>query len=234
MKKILFWFVIVLATFCLVSCNHDMSNENERLWTFKENEVSCSVEEYNERNGSSSVVIPSTYNGKPVTSIGSFAFSGCSGLTEIVIPSSVTSIGRFAFSDCSGLSEIVIPSSVTSIGPFAFSGCNDLSIVFAEGMKSIPEEALSEASGIVSVSIPSSVTSIGRSAFFDCSGLSEIVIPSSVTSIGPFAFFGCSVLTSIVYSGTKAQWNSIAIDLGWDSNTGNYTIHCTDGDIAKN
>ena len=66
-----------------------------------------------------SYVIPSS-----VTSIGDWAFSGCSSLSKIVIPSSVTSIGNDAFSKCSSLSKIVIPSSVTSIGDCAFDGYN--------------------------------------------------------------------------------------------------------------
>ena len=68
--------------------------------------------------GLTSVTIPSS-----VTSIGSDAFSGCTGLTSVTIPSSVTTIGYNAFSDCTGLTSITIPSSVTSIGERAFSGC---------------------------------------------------------------------------------------------------------------
>ena len=107
--------------------------------------------------------------------LGYAAFSDCSGLTSLTIPSSVTSIGENAFDGCSGLTSLTIPSSVTSIGESAFSGC----------------------SGLTSLTIPSSVTSIGESVFFGCSGLTSFTIPSSVTSIGWGAFCGCSGLTSI-------------------------------------
>ena len=62
-----------------------------------------------------------------VTSIGSDAFSGCSGLTELTFPNSVTSIGDFAFYGCSGLTELILPNSVRSIGDCAFTYCSGLS-----------------------------------------------------------------------------------------------------------
>ena len=141
-----------------------------------------------------SYVIPSS-----VTSIGDWAFSGCSSLSKIVIPSSVTSIGNGAFSDCCSLSKIVIPSSVTSLGNRAFEDCSSLSnIVIPSSVTSIGNDAFSKCSSLSKIVIPSSVTSIGDSAFLGCSSLSKIVIPSSVTSIGNGAFSDCSSLSKIV------------------------------------
>ena len=138
-----------------------------------------------------------------LTSIGSFAFSGCSSLTSIKIPSSVTSIGYHAFYDCSGLTSIEIPSSVTSIGSSAFSGCSSLtSIEIPSSVTSIGDSVFRDCSSLTSIEIPSSVTSIGYGAFYNCSSLTSIEIPSSVTSIGSNAFADCSSLTKITIKAT--------------------------------
>ena len=87
-----------------------------------------------------------------VTSIGSWAFSGCFMLTIVTIPDSVTSIGEVGFSGCMSLTGVTIPEGVTSIGDYTFSYCFSLE----------------------SVTIPTSVTSIGEEAFSECESLSVV------------------------------------------------------------
>ena len=144
------------------------------------------------------VTIPSTLGGKPVTSIGSSAFSGCGGMTSVTIPFGVTSIDSHAFYSCLGLTSVTIPASVTSIGYEAFYGCSGLtSVTIPDSVMYIGGYAFSDCSGLTSVTIPDGVTSIGMRAFRSCSGLTSVTIPDSVTSIGDSAFSGCGGLTSV-------------------------------------
>ena len=133
-----------------------------------------------------------------ITSIGSYAFYGCSSLESINIPEGVTSIGDNAFYRCSSLESIDIPSSVTSIESYAFYECSSLeSIDIPSSVTSIESYAFYRCSSLESIDIPNSVTRIGQSAFSGCSSLESIEIPESATSIGSYAFEGCSSLESI-------------------------------------
>ena len=155
--------------------------------------------------GCKNTIIPNN----SVTSIGQYAFYGCSGLTSVTIPNSVTSIGEHAFEDCSGLTSITIPNSVTSIGISAFEDCSGLtSVTIPNSVTSIGNNAFGGCSSLASVAIPNSVTSIGYRAFSGCSGLTSVTIPNSVTSIGGSAFHGCSNLTSIKVENGNEKYDS--------------------------
>lgn len=98
-----------------------------------------------------------------------------------------------------------------SIGSFAFGICR----------------------GVTDITIPDSVTVVGEGAFYDCSGLTSIMVSINVTTVAANTFSGCSKLTKIEFNGTIAQWNDISKISGWNSNTGNYTVYCTDGTLSK-
>ena len=162
-------------------------------------------------SGLTSVTIPNS-----VTSIGSSAFYDCSGLTSVTIPNSVTSIGSYAFSDCSGLTSVTIPNSVTSIGSYAFDGCSELTSI-TWNAKNYP--AFSSASSSPFYGIRSRIkefiicddmTSIPKYMCYGMSNLKSVTIPNSVTSISDYAFSGCSGLTSVIIPNSVTSIGSSA------------------------
>jgi hypothetical protein len=144
------------------------------------------------------IKLPST-----LTSIGMYAFSGCTGLTSVIIPGNVTSIGWSVFFLCTSLTSVTIPQSVTSIEMFAFALCTGLTAVTIPGnVANIGNQVFALCTGLTSVTIPSSVTSIENSAFYQCASLTSVTIPNSVTSIRDDAFSGCTSLTSVTIPGS--------------------------------
>ena len=144
-------------------------------------------------SGLTNVTIPNS-----VTNIGGYAFSYCDRLTSVTIPDGVTSIDTGAFEYCNSLISISIPNSVTSIGGLVFYGCNSLtSVSIPNGVTNIGGSAFAYCDNLTSVTIPNSVTNIGKDAFQECHSLTSVTIPNSVISIGSYAFFNCDRLTSV-------------------------------------
>ncbi len=78
---------------------------------------------------SSSVTIPSSYNGKPVTEIGARTFYNNTSIKSVTIPSTVTVIGSGAFMKCTNLTDIIIPDSVVGMtDAFGWSGLENVYI----------------------------------------------------------------------------------------------------------
>ena len=145
--------------------------------------------------------------------IGNYAFSDCSGLTSLILPSNVTSIGYSAFYGCICLTSLTLPSSVTSIGSSAFEGCRSLtSLILPSSVTSIGSSAFSDCSDLTSLTLPSSVTSIGWATFSGCSGLTSLTLPSSVTSIDGRAFYGCSSLFGLTLPSSVTSIGSSAFE----------------------
>ena len=160
--------------------------------------------------------------GLQFSEIGDSEYAIVSGLgscsdTQIVIPSTYNGLpvkgiqeSAFGVLVC-GVTSIIIPDSVEWIGNNAFSACPMLE----------------------SIELPEKLTSILADTFYECESLKSVTIPAGVTEIGAMAFIRCTALTDIHFAGTMAQWNAIEKETYWDRDTGNYTVHCSDGDIAK-
>jgi hypothetical protein len=154
-------------------------------FTFTTNNGAVTITGYTGSNGA--VVIPSSTNGWPVTSIGESAFINCVSMTNVTLPNSLTNIGSQAFTG-SGLASVVLPDSLISIGPSAFLNCYSLAgLVLGEG-----------------------VSSIGDYAFSGCSSLTNVLIPESLTNISSTAFIECSSLTALTADGWNPTYSSLA------------------------
>ena len=169
------------------------------------------------------IVIPPTYEGKPVSYIDDNAFSGCTNLTSVMIPDSVANIGSGAFYGCTGLTSAKLGSGVLSIGEHAFYGCTGLaSITVSDGVTSIGFNVFyntayynNEANwgdgvlyiGNYLIKVKESISGnytvrdgtgcIAESAFYKCAELTSVTIPGSVPGIGRDVFSGCTKLASV-------------------------------------
>jgi hypothetical protein len=151
------------------------------------------------------VTIPSTINGYTVVKIADRAFKNCTGLTQVIIPSTVTEIGTDQFESamgvfhgCSGITSFEIPTSVVSIGRGVFSSCTKItSIKIPESVTYIGSNAFDGCTNLISIELSPNISSILLETFRNCTSLSAIEIPSRVTTIGNNAFGGCTNLTTV-------------------------------------
>ena len=159
-----------------------------------------------------------------ITSIGKYAFYGCSGLTELILPNSVTSIGNAAFVDCSGLAKI---TSLAEIPPVCssnvFDGVNKINCELIVPIVSVvaykQARGWNEFSNITAApvrcgdSITWTLDDLGNLTLsgsgemwdyvyndspFKDSGIKTVTIEDGITSIGDYAFSGCSGLTELI------------------------------------
>ena len=167
----------------------------------------------------SSVEIPASIGGLPVTVINDYAFNGCE-LSSVKIPDSVKSIGNWSFAMCANLKSVTIPESVESIGIRAFELCSALTEVnfpdkrielssrvfddtpwIAEQRKKDPlvvinGDLIDAQTAKGDVVIPSTVKYVSPSAFHRNENITSVVFPSSVKLLNDSTFFQCSNLVS--------------------------------------
>ena len=129
------------------------------------------------------LVVPDTYNGKPVVEIADNAFyyrfnniryTLQTNISEVVLPETIRKVGKEAFYYLTDIKKVNMPSSLIEIGEDAFWS-----------------------TGISEVILPDGLKTVGKKAFQYCNDLTKLVIPQSVESISGNAFY-CSS-----YSGNK-------------------------------
>lgn len=175
----------------------------------------------------SSVEIPETIDGVPVTKIGIYAFNG-GAVTSITIPDSVVEIGDYAFAGCKSLTSVKLSADLEKVGIRAFEQCPLLETVeFPDKVVEFSSKVFNETPWLTAqrendplvivndslidaektegkVVIPSSVKSVAASAFADNTNVTSVVFPAGVNKVKDNTFYKCSNLTSIECTGAES------------------------------
>lgn len=104
----------------------------------------------------------------------SFAFTD--SVNEVVIPDGITSIGKWAFSGCSDLKKVTISNSVTQIKHCAFEGCINLkNVIIPDSVELIDSVAFDSCYNLKTVVIGKGATYIRDNAFVCCDNLKSVI-----------------------------------------------------------
>ena len=211
---------VILSAPFTVSAADDYTFEENGIRYLELDDSTLSVVDINSKIISEELVIPKTAGDKTVTQIGANAFTFNRKLKKVTVEADITTIGDYAFEGCTYFTEINLPDSLTYIGKSAFANSDLASIQLPKNLETIGANAFLYCR-IKQVTIPASVKTIGAGAF-DCNYyLSDVVIEPRDTllslenrvfvcsdlksfdftycgKIGKDTFYGCDGLTSII------------------------------------
>ena len=170
-------------------------------------------------NNITDLLIPGEINQRAVVDIGNRAFMNNTAITSVDFSNAnnLARIGSFAFRGCSGLSEeLVLPASIQTLGTAAFEDCNSITAVTVAGeVTEIPAQCFNRCVALENVTLTDSISSIGNYAFADCESLTYLELSHKVTNIASSAFNGDNNLTLGVWYGTAGYDYAIAQNISY-------------------
>lgn len=128
-----------------------------------------------------SLIIPSTYEGYPVTIIDNFRY--LKNVSSVIIPNTVVTIQSEAFKNVSSLKKITIPSSVKNIYSYAFSGTSVSSLFVPKTIIKMGTDAFAS-DKLNYIVFDEGIEEIFYSAFSNCTAIKAIYIPGSIKKLG--------------------------------------------------
>lgn len=135
------------------------------------------------------------FTGLNVTSIGDYAFRGCSNLISLNTPKVIT-IGQYA------LYQVIVPDlyfpEVTTMGSYTFGGNNKTKTITLPKLLVVPSNGFRQNTSVTKIDL-GACTTINSTGFYNCTALVDLIIrtESVATLANTNALSGCSKLTNI-------------------------------------
>ncbi len=150
------------------------------------------------------VVYPTEWKGKPLTGVAGTTTKvpeNYKNITSVVLPEGYTSIGDYAFYGCSNLERITLPTTLETIGKDAFAGCVKLQeIIMPDSVTFIGEQSFQMCKALSRLKLSENLTNIPERAFFGCDALQEVELPRKVRSVNKDSFYGGGLKRMVVHS----------------------------------
>jgi len=176
--SLILFIVILLSLLLFTSCHIQTYHGKETEFTPNFDEQSYAFS-YMYLSEECDVVIPSEYNGFPVTKISSNIFWNQEYLRSLTIPATVTHINEYAFSNCVNLEKVIFEegSQLDIISSGAFTNCSSLKeIELPESLEVIEGAAFSGCTSLESIRIPGNVREFNGSCFERCTSLKSVTL----------------------------------------------------------
>ena len=171
------------------------------IFKYTENNGEVIITGLQEGVSDTSIVIPETIDGMPVTEIYGYAFCG-SPITDIKMGRNIRKIENNAFHKCEKLSSVTWNHKCDVIPDFCFFECSNLTQFDFSGIKKIGQYAFRD-SGLQEVCLPKNIECISAGAFNGCSELHSVEWNCKCDSIPDYCFSECSNLTSFNFADIK-------------------------------
>lgn len=159
-----------------------------------------------------------------LTSIGTWAFDGCTDIKYLKMPASAKIAN--AFYDCANIEKVTLTKGTGTMCDYSLSSdsyetCYEYTpwyvsrrkcteIVIEDGVRGIGDYAFYGCTGITDITIPDGVANICEYTFRGCTNLKSITIGEGVTEIGDYAFYGCTSLTDVTIPNGVTQFGESA------------------------
>lgn len=207
-KRITAAFAAVFAIFCVCAfsaCKKAPSSEYVKFKEIGGDRQAYYVSGYWDgmiANGN--VLIPETYEGLPVTEIGSRAFKDCTLIKTLIVGDNVYTIGNYAFENCKNLKSVTFGKKLETLTHNTFTDCKSLKTINFGNVREIEERAFENCTALSSLTFSESVSRIDNYVFRGCTNLKTIEFKNAqmdngINGLAGLAFSGCPNLENITF-----------------------------------